>query len=317
MKLQNFQVAFADWSRKSDQQALLEIRAQVFIVEQGVPESRERDGMDADCWHVLARDETGQPIGCARLSLQRKIGRMAVLQAWRGQGVGAALLRELITRCRAMGWLDVSLAAQVSAIDFYTREGFVAYGDVFDDAGLPHRAMTLELPGPTTAEVPAPRDTRPLPVTNRQDLAATRLHLLEDARHRLCLHLPLLGSDLYASEAELAQLRHVAISGRRAQVRIVLHDPAEALRHDHRLIALVQRLPSAMQVRMPSDEADFANRSSYLLNDAGGYLFQPEADQPRGRAARNDRAVSGPLQQEFDELWDRSERASVLQTLNI
>ena len=54
-----------------------------------------------------------------------------------------------------------------------------------------------------------------------------------------------------------------------------------------------------------------------LLNDAGGYLFQPEADQARGRAARQDRSVAGPLQQAFDELWDRSERASVLQTLNI
>lgn len=98
MKLQNFQVAQAHWSHESDRQALLEIRQQVFVVEQSVPESRERDGLDPECWHVLARDESGQPIGCARLSPQHKIGRMAVVQAWRGQGVGVALLRELIAR---------------------------------------------------------------------------------------------------------------------------------------------------------------------------------------------------------------------------
>lgn len=317
MRLQNFQVAPADWSRESDRAALLEIRQQVFVVEQGVPESRERDGLDPECWHVLARDEAGQPIGCARMSPERKIGRMAVMQRWRGQGVGAALLRTLIARARAMGWANVALAAQVSAIEFYTREGFVAYGDIFDDAGLPHRSMTLDLPAPPEESVEAPRDIQPLPITDRQQLSAARLQLLEDARHRVCLHLPLLGNDTYASADELGQLRRLAISGRRAQVRILLHDPAEALRHDHRLIALVQRLPSAMQVRMPTDEADFANRASYLLNDAGGYLFQPEADQARGRAARQDRSIAGPLQQEFDELWDRSERAGVLQTLNI
>jgi predicted GNAT family N-acyltransferase len=319
MRLQNFQVVLADWSHESDQQALLEIRQQVFVVEQGVPESRERDGLDPDCWHVLACDEAGLPIGCARMSPQHKIGRMAVMQPWRGQGVGAALLRELVARARAMGWREVSLAAQVSAIGFYIREGFVAYGEVFDDAGLPHRSMTLDLPVPVPAdaEPETPRDIRPLPVTTRHDVSAARLQLLEDTRHRLCLHLPLLTGDLFTSTEELAQLRRIAISGRRAQVRILLHDPAEALRHDHRLIALVQRLSSAIQVRMPIDEADFGTRSSYLLNDAGGYLFQPAADQPRGRAARLDRAVASPLQQEFDELWDRSQRASVLQTLNI
>lgn len=177
--------------------------------------------------------------------------------------------------------------------------------------------MTLELPATAHEKFAEPRDIQPLPATSRHELLAARVQLLEDTRHRLCLHLPLLGGDVYASADELAQLRRIAISGRRAQVRILLHDPADALRHDHRLVALVQRLPSAMQVRMPIDEADLGIRSSYLLNDTGGYLFQPEADQPRGRAARQDRAVAGPLQQEFDELWDRSERAGVLQTLNI
>ena len=93
--------------------------------------------------------------------------------------------------------------------------------------------------------------------------------------------------------------------------------PAAALHNSHRLIALVQRLPSAMQVRMPVEEADLGYISAYLLNDIGGYLFLPEANRPQGRAARHDRASAAPLQKHFDELWERSGRASVLQTLNI
>lgn len=317
MKLQNFHVAVADWSRERDRQALLDIRQQVFVVEQSVPEARERDGLDPDCWHVLARDENGQPIGCARLSPDHKIGRMAVQREWRQQGVGVALLRELIARSHAAGWHEVRLAAQVSAIGFYEREGFIAHGEVFDDAGLPHRSMSLALTPIASDGTVAPRDIEPLALGNRTEAASARAQLLADARHRLCLHLPVLGNDIYASADELAQFRRVAISGRGAQIRILLHDPAAALRHDHRLVALMQRLPSALQIRTPVEDADLAYLSAYLLNDVGGYLFLPEADRPQGRAARHDRASAAPLQKHFDELWERSERASVLQTLNI
>ena len=317
MKLQNFHVDVAHWSRERDHEALLGIRQQVFVVEQGVPEARERDGLDPDCWHVLARNEAGQPIGCARLSPEHKIGRMAVLSEWRSQGVGMALLRELIARARTLGWGEVTLAAQVSAMGFYEREGFIAHGDVFDDAGLAHRSMSLKLATTASDEAEPVRDIEALPVTNRIETAAARKQVLSDARYRLSIHLPLLGNDIYASADELAEFRRIAISGRHAQIRILLHDPAAALRNDHRLIALVQRLPSAMQIRMPTEEADLGDISAYQLNDVGGYVFLPEADRPQGRAARNDRASAAPLQKHFDELWERSERAGVLQTLNI
>jgi predicted GNAT family N-acyltransferase len=316
MKLQDFHIEIADWSNPDQQAALLDLRETVFIHEQGVPEQRERDGLDVDCWHLLARDEHGQPIGCGRLTPQHKIGRMAVLRDWRGRGVGQALLREMISRARSQGWPEVKLDAQVSAQGFYEREGFAAFGETFEDAGLPHQAMRLALPA--ADDVPAARpDTGTLAAGTRGETAATRLQLLADARHRLDIHLPLLGSDAYASPDELAELRRIAISGRGAQIRILLHDPAAALRGDHRLIALAQRLPSAIQIRMPVDEVDLAYLAAYLLNDAGGYLVLPEAARPQGRAARHDRASQAPLQQHFDEVWERSERASELQSLNI
>ena len=316
MKLQNFHVEVAEWSREDQRTVLLDLRGIVFIQEQSVPEQRERDGLDPDCWHVLARDEAGRPIGCGRLTPAHKIGRMAVLQEWRGHGVGMALLRELIARARSQGWPDVALDAQVSAIGFYEREGFVAYGEEFEDAGLAHRAMRLTLPAPADDEKPSP-DIGALTAGSRRETAEARLQLLTDARHQLAVYLPMLGNDSYASAEELAEMRRIAISGRWARIRVLLHDPAAALRNDHRLVALAQRLPSAIQIRMPVDEADLAYVSAYMLNDVGGYLFLPEADRPEGRAARHDRASQAPLQQHFDEVWERAERASMLQPLDI
>ncbi|MBQ4853433.1 GNAT family N-acetyltransferase [Rhodanobacter sp. B2A1Ga4] len=316
MKLQDFHVEIADWSREDQRAALLDLREVVFILEQGVPEQRERDGLDTDCWHVLARDEAGRPIGCGRLTPAHKIGRMAVLQEWRGRGVGVTMLRELVVRARTQGWPDVALDAQVSAIGFYERENFVAYGEEFEDAGLAHRAMRLDLSA-AAADAAPPRDVATLPAGTQGETAETRRQLLADARHQLSIYLPLLGNDSYASAEELAELRRIAISGRGAQIRILLHDPAAALRNDHRLIALAQRLPSAIRIRTPMEEADRAYISAYLLNDAGGYLFLPEADRAQGRAARRDRAAQAPLQQHFDEVWERAEPASELQALRL
>lgn len=316
MKLQDFYIEVADWSDPDQRTALLDLREIVFIHEQGVPEQRERDGLDGECRHLLARDEAGQPVGCGRLTPSHKIGRMAVLKDWRGHGVGMALLRGLLAQARSQGWPEVALDAQVSAIGFYERADFVAYGAEFEDAGLPHRSMRLTLS--RAQDEPAPlRDTGPLAAGTRSETATARRQLLADARHQVDIYLPLLGNDVYASTEELAELRRIAISGRAAQIRILLHDPAAALRNDHRLIALAQRLPSAIQIRMPVEETDRAYISAYLLNDAGGYLFLPEADRGQGRAARDDRANQVPLQKHFNAVWDRAERASELQSLNI
>ena len=285
-----------------------------FIQEQGVPEPRERDGLDVDCLHVLARDESGQPIGCGRLTSAHKIGRMAVLAPWRGQGVGVALLRELIARARLQGWPEVALDAQVSAIGFYEREGFVAHGEEFEDAGLAHRAMRLPLP-----QVPTNRcrcatsgTARRLARRNGRRASATAGQCTPSAG----LYLPLLDNHSYAQRGRVAELRRIATSGRGAEIRMLLHDPAAALRNDHRLIALAQRLPSVIAIRTPVEETDLAFVSAYLLNDTDGYLFLPEADRQQGRAALDDRASQAPLQQHFDTVWERG-RASILQTLDL
>ena len=117
----------------------------MFVAEQDVPVELEWDGLDPGCRHLLAEDAHGRPIGCARLLPDGHIGRMAVLAPWRGRGVGRALLRAMLAQAAASGFAMVRLNAQVQALGFYAREGFQACGDVFDDAGIAHRAMQLAL----------------------------------------------------------------------------------------------------------------------------------------------------------------------------
>lgn len=126
-------------------QRLSSVRRAVFIDEQRVPEALEWDSEDETCVHALAESSSGMPVGTARLLEDGHVGRMAVLAPWRGKGVASALLRALLAEAERRGHCHVRLNAQLQAVPFYERFGFTAHGDVFDDAGIPHRAMSLSV----------------------------------------------------------------------------------------------------------------------------------------------------------------------------
>ncbi|MBM4281007.1 MAG: GNAT family N-acetyltransferase [Deltaproteobacteria bacterium] len=134
--------------RPDELTACLQLRREVFIDEQQVPEHLELDGDDDACVHFLACDAEGVPVGTARLRLlgyKAKAQRVAVRRASRGHGVGAALMAALEHEARQRGAHTVQLSSQVHALPFYERLGYVAHGDVYDDAGIPHRDMTKPL----------------------------------------------------------------------------------------------------------------------------------------------------------------------------
>jgi len=139
----SFSVRHADWT--FDQSVLQEIRREVFVVEQQVPEDEEWDDMDAACQHVLASTNTGTPIGTGRFLPDGRIGRMAVLKAWRGCGVGSAMLRELLALAREQGYMEARLHAQTHALEFYRKHGFTPVGGEFMEAGIPHYEMRMLL----------------------------------------------------------------------------------------------------------------------------------------------------------------------------
>jgi len=136
-----YTVRLASWH--DDRTALQNLRRRVFIIEQRVPETLEWDDADATSIHALALDAQGQPIGTGRLLPDGHVGRMAVIPQWRKHGVGSAILEFLIDRAWQQGHAAVHLNAQTHALDFYARHGFVAHGEEFMDAGIPHRRMTL------------------------------------------------------------------------------------------------------------------------------------------------------------------------------
>ena len=121
------------------------LRRTVFIEEQGVSEADDLDGLDDVAIHLLVSLES-KPVGTARLLTKKgtlKVGRVCILPEARGRGLGVALIQKSIEIARAEGVPRVYLGAQTSAVGFYERLGFEAFGTEFDDAGIPHRHMEL------------------------------------------------------------------------------------------------------------------------------------------------------------------------------
>ena len=134
-----FFVRDATWA--ADAPALQTVRRAVFIDEQRIPEDLEWDADDAVCLHALAEDAAGNPIATGRLLADSHIGRIAVLAAWRGRGVGAAIFEYLIGAAERRGYRELLLNAQTHAVGFYARYGFAPSGAEFMEAGIAHRPM--------------------------------------------------------------------------------------------------------------------------------------------------------------------------------
>lgn len=123
--------------------AAFALRREVFVWEQKVPEAEEHDADDMTATHFVAILE-GEVVGTLRLLDKPehiKIGRVAVRQAFRGQGIARQMMLAAMDHARAMGRDRFFLTAQTDKLGFYERLGFTAFGPEFDDAGMPHRAM--------------------------------------------------------------------------------------------------------------------------------------------------------------------------------
>ena len=130
-----------------DMAAIFDIRARVFIDEQGVAENIERDGKDGEALQLIAFAD-GKPVGTARILVSEgtgKIGRVAVLNAHRGKGLGQGLILAALDELRRCGAHTAKLGAQTHALGFYEALGFKAQGPEFLDADIPHREMVQSL----------------------------------------------------------------------------------------------------------------------------------------------------------------------------
>jgi ElaA protein len=133
--------------------SMLAARSAVFVVEQNCVYG-DIDGLDVGAWHLLvygpaaagrATDSDAPLAGYLRVLLPDaddtdvRIGRVLTTQAFRGIGLGNAMLERALVHIRSQ-WPDtaIRLHAQAHLQKFYGAFGFAPASDIHDDDGIPH-----------------------------------------------------------------------------------------------------------------------------------------------------------------------------------
>lgn len=119
------------------------IRREVFVVEQDCPPELEWEFED-ESTHFLAKVD-GKPAGACRWRKTEKgykLERFAVLQEFRGLGLGQELVKTVLADLPADATY-VYLHAQIQAIGLYKKFNFIAEGPQFEEAGIQHFKMVL------------------------------------------------------------------------------------------------------------------------------------------------------------------------------
>ena len=76
-----------------------------------------------------------------------KLERFAVLQKYRGCGVGKRLVEEVVKDVLPLK-LSIYLHAQIQVVDFYEKLNFIKEGNLFEEAGIQHYLMSFNSNNP-------------------------------------------------------------------------------------------------------------------------------------------------------------------------
>ncbi len=133
-------------TEEQDLKKAFKVREQVFVEEQKVPRDAEYDAFEESANHYLAMCE-GTPCGAARWRKTEhgiKLERFAVLPDFRNKQIGAEVLKAVLRDVKAEeNGKKVYLHAQLPAVNFYKRNGFITEGDLFTECDIQHYKMVL------------------------------------------------------------------------------------------------------------------------------------------------------------------------------
>jgi ElaA protein len=131
--------------------AIMQVRNDVFVYEQHCY-YQDLDDKDQACIHVLGWNEQQKLVAYCRILLPgltyptHSIGRVLVISAYRKQQLGRALMQKTLDYILSTyGKVPLTIEAQLYLQAFYESLGFVRTSDVFDDAGIDHVEMKLDL----------------------------------------------------------------------------------------------------------------------------------------------------------------------------
>lgn len=126
--------------------AALALRAEIFVVDQNCV-YLDPDGKDRVALHLFG-EENHSLVAYMRLFLPTEMnnyivfGRVVTARSARTKGYGKKLIQNLLAYCnKHYPGINIKCSAQYYLKKFYEGFGFKAYGEIYQEDGIPHIAM--------------------------------------------------------------------------------------------------------------------------------------------------------------------------------
>lgn len=284
------------------------IRTTVFVEEQKVPKEIEIDDMDDTASHWLAF-HNDIPVGTCRMLSDGHIGRMAVLAAHRSSGVGQQLLQAAVDKATTEKLYEVYLHAQLQALDFYRKFGFVEYGEEFFDAGIPHKSMRISLSKTRILG----QHSGDFKVNN---FSQSALELIQQSKHKIRILSYSLDPKIYDQASIVDAISTLARKSRNTEIRILIVNSSQLVGKRHRLVEIQKRLPSNIYLRNASSLAHEI-KFNWVIADQAGFISQSIKEPDNAWGNFNNKPTTDNYISQFDDFWEHSVIDKELQSLSL
>lgn len=136
-------------SSKPIRAAATYIRMSVFVLERGIALTDEFDDKDSEQMIYAVLFKGNQPVATCRFESPEpdtlKIGRVATLKEYRGQGYGRQVITAMETKAREVGMVHSIIHSELTAQGFYEKMGYHVASDTFMEDGVPCVVVKKEL----------------------------------------------------------------------------------------------------------------------------------------------------------------------------
>jgi predicted GNAT family N-acyltransferase len=127
-----------------------QIRIACFFEGMDDVEELINDKFETNAIHIVYLNEKQEVIGTGRIHLEESTGiisQMAIKNEHQRSGIGRIILNELILKCKSLGLTKIELSARETAVEFYSKIGFQAFGNKYPSikTGIIHQKMSMNI----------------------------------------------------------------------------------------------------------------------------------------------------------------------------
>jgi len=141
-------------------------------------------------------------------------------------------------------------------------------------------------------------------------------HLVSNARRRIYLLSDELEPDLYDQIDFIESCKQAVIRHHACHMNILIKRSEKLRQMEHRLLELIQRLPSRIELKICHDN-DKSLAESWLVIDESSYYYQPRATGVAARLQTDSPRTAKDLCRRFEKIWDAASYDTSMRRLSL